>query len=296
MSPHSSQTYTTDPSVRFLQRLMAAIGHAHRLDDPRDSVICRRWVEIVEGLPDGKLFQIIPQTLRGLFHDPDNRRQLEACGLRPDLPMRIEAIAPYVVSFRRFMAARTGAAPESKTREVIASLRLELRRLKTQFDKVFDHAAAIEQERDRLARENHDLHSEVLSLRLERDEAQRQVGEARSKAFRFLRLYLFMLKEELQRRRHDAIRMVTVEVAIETNLATLEALGWQDQAQKAAREILGPELYAAYFDGGPVPESRIEIDGGAPAPYFPLGEIRREPARGFAAHPVAAHKLMAPLR
>ena len=89
----------------------------------------------------------------------------------------------------------------------------------------------------------------VLSLRLERDEAQRQVGEARSKAFRFLRLYLFMLKEELQRRRHDAIRMVTVEVAIETNLATLEALGWQEQAQKAAREILGPELYAAYFDG-----------------------------------------------
>lgn len=292
MSPHSSQTHTADPSVRFLQRLMAALGHAHRLDDPRDSVICRRWVEIVEGIPDGKLFQIIPQTLRGLFHDPDTRRRLEACGLRPDLPMRIEAIAPYVVSFRRFMAARTGAAPAAQSREIIAGLRFELRRLKTQFDKVFDHAALIETERDRLARENQDLHREVLSLRLERDEAQRQVGEARSKAFRFLRLYLFMLKEELQRRQHDAIRMVTVEVAIETNLATLEALGWQEQAQKAAREILGAELYAAYFDGGPVPESRTEIN--VAAPYLPLGEIRREPTRGFASQPVAAHKLMAP--
>lgn len=293
MSPHASPPTTTDSSVRFLQRLMAAVTHGHRLDDPRDSVICRRWVEIVEGLPDGKLFQIIPQTLRGLFRDPDARRRLEACGLRADLPMRIEAIAPYIVSFRRFMAARNRPAEDSHTREIIAGLRLELRRLKTQFDAVFDHAAGIEMERDRLANENRDLHREVLSLRLERDEAQRQVGEARAKAFRFLRLYLFMLKEELQRRRHDAIRMVTVEVAIETNLATLEALGWREQAQKAAREILGAELYAAYFDGGPVPETPVERP--AAAPYFPLGEIRREAARTFV-HPVAAHKLMAPDR
>lgn len=279
MSPDPQQRLSADPSVRFLQRLMAAVAHGHRLDDPRDSVICRRWVEIVEGLPDGKLFQVIPQTLRGLFRDPDSRRKLEACGLRADLPLRIEAIAPYVVSFRRFMAARSRPA-EDTGREVIAALRLELRRLKAQFDAVFDQAAAIEAERDRLAGENAALRSEVLSLRLERDEAQRQVGEARSKAFRFLRLYLFMLKEELQRRRQDAIRMVTVEVAIETNLATLEALGWQDQAQKAAREILGPELYAAYFDGAPVPEA-ARRDAPA-APYFPLGEIRRDASRGFA--------------
>ncbi len=285
MSP-DPQRSSADPSVRFLQRLMAALAHAQRLDDPRDSVICRRWVEIVEGLPDAKLFQVIPQTLRGLFRDPDARKKLEACGLRADLPLRIEAIAPYVVSFRRFMAARSRPA-EDASREVIATLRLELRRLKTQFDAVFDQAAAIEAERDRLAGVNAQLMSEVLSLRLERDEAQRQVGEARSKAFRFLRLYLFMLKEELQRRRQDAIRMVTVEVAIETNLATLEALGWQDQAQKAAREILGAELYAAYFDGAPVPES-ARRDAPA-APYFPLGEIRREP-RGYGA-PISS-KLM----
>lgn len=285
MSPDPQQRSSADPSVRFLQRLMAAIAHGHRLDDPRDSVICRRWVEIVEGLPDAKLFQVIPQTLRGLFRDPDARKKLESCGLRADLPLRLEAIAPYVVSFRRFMAARSRPA-EDTSREVIAALRLELRRLKAQFDTVFDQAAAIEAERDRLAGENAALKSEVLSLRLERDEAQRQVGEARSKAFRFLRLYLFMLKEELQRRRQDAIRMVTVEVAIETNLATLEALGWQEQAQKAAREILGPELYAAYFDGAPVPES-ARRDAPA-APYFPLSEIRGD--RGFAA-PVST-KLM----
>lgn len=286
MAPDPQQR-SSDPSVRFLQRLMVALAHGHRLDDPRDSVICRRWVEIVEGLPDTKLFQVIPQTVRGLFRDPDARKRLEACGLRADLPLRVEAIAPYVVSFRRFMAARSRPA-EDASREVIAALRLELRRLKSQFDAVFDHAAAIEAERERLAGENAALKSEVLSLRLERDEAQRQIGEARAKAFRFLRLYLFMLKEELQRRRQDAIRMVTVEVAIETNLATLEALGWQDQAQKAAREILGPELYAAYFDGAPVPETaRREAPA---APYFPLGEIRREPAWGYGA-PIS-NKLM----
>ena len=145
-------------------------------------------------------------------------------------------------------------------------------------------------ERERLVAENHELRREVLSLRLERDEAQRQVGDARSKAFRFLRLYLFMLKEELQRRKQDPIRIVTVEVAIETNLATLEALGWQEQAQKTAREILGPELYGAYFDGGPVPEQptpQPKIRSVEAAPYFPLGEIRREPH-------AASQKLMAP--
>jgi len=275
---------TADPSMRFLQRLMAALTHGHRLDDPRDSVICRRWVEIVEGIPDGKLFQIIPQTVRGLFRDPESRARLERCGLRADLPLRIEAIAPYVVSFRRFMAARTGAADEEVTRGVIAGLRLELRRLKRQFDHVFDQAALLEMERDRLDGENRILKQEVLSLRLERDEAQRQVGEARSKAFRFLRLYLFMLKEELQRRRSDPIRMVTVEVAIETNLATLEALGWQEQARKSAKEILGSELYAAYFDGGAVPEAAEpptpEPPRTTPAPYFPLGRMRTETPRG----------------
>ncbi|MBN2752796.1 MAG: hypothetical protein JXQ84_08825 [Rhodospirillaceae bacterium] len=289
MSPPFASASVADPSARFLQRLMAAVMHGHRLDDPRDSVICRRWVEIVDGIPDGKLFQIIPQTVRGLFRDPEAKVRLERCGLRADLPLRVEAIAPYVISFRRFMAARTKPNDEAVTRGIIAGLRLELRRLKRQFDHVFDHAAAMEAERERLSVENKSLHQEVLSLRLERDEAQRQVGEARSKAFRFLRLYLFMLKEELQRRRQDPIRMVTVEVAIETNLATLEALGWQDQAKKSAREILGPDLYAVYFDGGDVPPLPPEVPRSepadakrtSPAPYFPLGEIRRESSRNF---------------
>ncbi len=283
MSVQTPHDPPSDASARFLQRLMAALAHGHRLDDPRDSVICRRWVEILDGIPDGKLFQIVPETLRRLLRDPAVRPRLERAGIAVGQPMKHEAIAPYVVSFRRFMAARSKPNEDEVTRGVIAGLRLELRRLKRQFDHVFDRAAAIEAERERLAAENRDLKREVLSLRLERDEAQRQVGDARSKAFRFLRLYLFMLKEEWQRRRQDPIRMVTVEVAIETNLVTLEALGWQDQAQKSAREILGPELYAAYFDGGPA------IDRGAPRPApprpaaetappsFPLAELRREP-------------------
>jgi hypothetical protein len=252
MSAVSMTDPPLDASARFLQRLMAALAHGHRLDDPRDSVICRRWVEILDGIPDGKLFQLIPGTLRGLFRDEALRPRLERAGLAADPPLKLEAIAPYVVSFRRFMAARSKPADDAVTRGVIAGLRLELRRLKRQFDCVFDQAAALEAERERLTAENQELRREVLSLRLERDAAQRLVGEARSKAFRFLRLYLFMLKEEWQRRRQDPIRMVTVEVAVETNLATLEALGWQDQAQKSALEILGPDLYAAYFDAGAV--------------------------------------------
>ncbi len=281
-----------DASARFLQRLMATLTHGHRLDDPRDPVICRRWVEILDGIPDGKLFQIIPGTLRGLFRDPVQRPRLERAGLSADPPLKLEAIAPYVVSFRRFMAARSRPAEDEVTRGVIAGLRLELRRLKRQFDHVFDQAAALEAERERLTAENRELKREVLSLRLERDEAQRLISEARSKAFRFLRLYLFMLKEEWQRRRQDPIRMVTVEVAVETNLATLEALGWQDQAQKSAREILGPDLYAAYFDAGPLSD-RAAVRPAAPRAAedalgaFALPEPSREPR-------LAPRTLMAP--
>ena len=57
-------------------------------------MICRRWVEIVDGIPDGKLFQIIPQTLRGLFRDPEYQARLERAGLTAGQPMKLEAISP----------------------------------------------------------------------------------------------------------------------------------------------------------------------------------------------------------
>jgi len=302
-----------DVSKRFLKRFSEAVAQGHALDDPRDSVVCRRWVEIVDGIPDGKLFEIIPATLRILFRDADMREHMEACGLNKRDPMRLQAIAPYVVSFRRFMAARSKPA-DSSTKSVIAQLRLELRTLKKQFDKVFDQAAEIEAERERLQKENKELQQQVLALRIERDEAQRKISDGRSKAFRFLRLYLFMLKEELQRKKQDPVRLTTVEIAIETNMATLEALGWQDQAERSAREILGVELFEAYFDvdvdGNAVPDfqraatviqkpttTQIFAATAKPAdtaPYLPIREFRRiaEPAHQLAAAPAASDCIM----
>jgi len=289
-------------SQRFLTRLVTAISQGQMLDDPRDSVVCRRWVEITEGIPDIKLFQIIPQTLACMFKDPETKTSLEACGLTRRDPMRLQAIAPYVVGFRRFMAARSQPADEN-TRNVIAGLRVELRALKKQFDKVFDQAAEIEAERERLQKENSELQQQVLSLRIERDDAQRRISDGREKAFRFMRLYLFMLKEELQRKKHDAIRLATVEIAIETNMATLEALGWKDQAVRSAHEILGKDLYEAYFDGGPIPgfsrkTEPLNTESSAPetktAPYLPLDEFRRvtENPQSFMSAPAASDRVM----
>ncbi len=302
ISPHHA--HIGDASQRFLKRLVMAVTQKHMLDDPRDAVVCRRWVEIVDGIPDGKLFELIPATLRTLFRDPETRDYLEICGLSLRDPMRIQAIAPYVISFRRFMAARSQPA-DAGTHKVINELRAELRNLKKQFDKVFDQAAEIEAERERLQKENQELQQQVLSLRIERDEAQRRVSDGRSKAFRFLRLYLFMLKEELQRKSHDAIRLATVEIAIETNIATLEALGWRDQAMSSAREILGDHTYSTYFDDGldaefrrtpltTVPDAEPNLSTETSiktAPYLPIGEFRKvtDPLQDLARSSASGH-------
>lgn len=238
-----------DPSRTFLLRLVEAAREGQRLADPRDVETLKRWVKICEGIPDGPLMEVVPTVLRALFNHPDHAPPLEAAGLNKSQPMQHEAIAPYVVAYRRYVRARRNTGDPAELRDTIDRLRTELRTLKGQFDAVFDNAMKLEAERDRLASENDSLQQRLLAEQVRADEATRALTEARQKAFRLFRVYLFLLKEERERRSNDPTRerLMTAEVAVETHSATLEALGMKAEAEDQALDILGESLFREYF-------------------------------------------------
>lgn len=245
----SGKTTHSDPSAAFLDRLLTSARLGHRLDDPRNAEVLQRWVAIVKGLPDTALLSIIPQTLRALLRRDTVGEQLRACGISPDHPMQHEAIAPYVVSYRRYMTSRGADPKDEQARRTIDALRAELRALREQFNSVFDQVAGLEMERERLVGENASLQQQVLAERLRGDEAEKRLAEARANTFRLFRLYLFMLKEEHGRLSNDPNRerLLTAEIAVETHAATLEALGAEQEAEQQARDILGDTLFTEYF-------------------------------------------------
>lgn len=238
-----------DPSRDFLERLLKSVRLEQRLDDPRNIEVLQRWVAICKGLPDNALMQIIPQTLRALLRQEATAEKLVACGISPDHPLQHEAIAPYIISYRRYMKARGHDPKDEQARRTIEQLRAELRALREQFNHVFDQVAGLEQERERLTAENESLQQQVLAERVRGEEAERRLAEARANAFRLFRLYLYMLKEEHGRLTNDPNRerLLTAEIAVETHAATLEALGQREDSEKVALDILGEELFAEYF-------------------------------------------------
>lgn len=264
----SGKTSHSDPSAAFLDRLLTSARLGHRLDDPRNVEVLQRWAAICKGLPDTALFSVIPQTLRALLRRDTVGEQLRTCGISPDHPMQHEAIAPYVVSYRRYMAARGADPKDEQARRTIDALRAELRALREQFNAVFDQVAGLETERERLVGENASLQQQVLAEKLRGDEAEKRLSEARANAFRLFRLYLFMLKEERSRLSNDPNRerLLTAEIAVETHAATLEALGAEREAEDQARDILGEPLFTEYFLG---PDDGVRVPPGSTAAVPP---------------------------
>lgn len=287
---------TTDPSKAFLERLLTSIRRRHRLDDPRNVEVLQRWVAICKGLPDQVLMAVVPEALRGLLRNPDVRDGLMACGISPAHPLQHESIAPYVISYRRYMAARGEDPRDEQARRTVETLRAELGALREQFNSVFDQIAGLEMERERLSTENVSLQQELLAARLRGDEAEKRLAEARAKAFRLFRLYLFMLKEERTRLSNDPNRerLLTAEIAVETHAATLDALDCQEDAEAQAVEILGPRLFEEYFHGAPDPardiSSTVEAMEQAEA-IMPEAPQRSQPVAGAEGPPPNVHVL-----
>lgn len=251
----------SDVSEVFLERLIEAIHHGHRLDDPRDPEVLNRWAQICRNLPENALPLVIPRTLRGLLRQPDlGPRLRDVCGISASLPLQHEAIAPHVISYRRYMAARGNDPQNHEAQRTIAQLRAELRALRQEFHALFDQAAGVEMERERLSSESASLQQQLLAERLRAEEAERRLQDVRDKTFRMFRLYLFMLREERERLSNDPRRerLLTAEIAVETHAATLESLGSFEQAEEQAMEILGEPLFTQYFR---VPEGSGRLAG-----------------------------------
>lgn len=249
-SPVTPTDAHKDASARFLSRLMTSVRLGHRLDDPRNVDVLERWVAICNGLPDGALLTIIPRTLRALLRQPDTLDQLiNVCGVSPHHPLQHESIAPYIISYRRYQASRGRDPRNEQAKRAIEGLRAELRALRQQFNGVFDQMADLEQERERLTAENEALKAQVQQERSRADEAEKRLLTARDKALRLFRLYLYMLKEERGRLSNDPRRerLLTAEIAVESHAATLEALGFQQEAEDHAHQILGDLLFTEYF-------------------------------------------------
>ena len=190
--------------------------------------------------------------MRALLRQPEVRERLtEVCGVSDVFHLQHEAIAPYLISYRRYMAARAqeqGPLSE-ETRLTIAKLRGELNALREEFNLVFDQAAIAEGERERLATENDSLQQQLLAERLQIEEVEKRLTDAKDRAVRQFRLYLYLLKEEHERRTNDPDRqrLLAAEMAVETHALALESLGEGDKVENDARTILGDSLYEDYF-------------------------------------------------
>lgn len=260
-----------DPSRAFLERLMASIRHGHRLDDPRNPEVLQRWFLICRDLPDGALSLVIPATLRGLLRQPEIRERLrEACGVSDVLHLQHEAIAPYLISYRRYMTARTREKGplNDESRLTIAKLRGELNALREEFNTVFDQATTVEIERERLSTENDSLQQQLLTERLRIEEVEKRLTDAKDRAARQFRLYLYLLKEEHERRTNDPDRqrLLAAEMAVETHALTLESLGESEKVTEEARTILGDALYEDYFENEQRHRAMAESDDLPPYP------------------------------
>lgn len=256
-----TQPRASDPSRWFLDQLLAAVRHGQRLDDPRNAEVLSRWVKIVAGLPDVALSPAIPEALRGLLRQPNLRGDLIRCGIAPSLLLQHESIAPYILSWRRYEAARLNEGHSNGSpvmKQALQVLQREIRQHLETYRSVFDHIAGLDQTHDRGVTDDASLQQKRLAEFVNLDTATLEpasVGDRPSghdvvsKAFRLYRLHLFSLKEERGESpdRRPYPRLIAAEIAVQSQIATLEALGQGERAESEAFSLLGPTLAALYL-------------------------------------------------
>lgn len=255
---------SVDPSQAFLNRLLVAVQHGQRLDDPRNAEVLTRWIAIAEAIPDSALQAAIPEALRGLLRQPNLRSGLIRCGIAPSLPLQHESVAPYILSWRRYRAARMAQGHSDGGEAMmmaLSALRVEIRDHLETYRPVFDHIAGLDQGYDRAVPDDASLQQRLLAQSFSTTEpagvsdiAASQPRERRAgsdvvtKALRLYRLHLYTLKEE----RGDTLdrlpnpRLIAAEFAVESQAATLNALGHGADAVAEAETLLGPSLALIY--------------------------------------------------
>ncbi len=253
----------SDPSRWFLDQLLTAVRHGQRLDDPRNAEVLARWVGIAVGLPDAALIPAIPEALRGLLRQPSLRGDLIRCGISPTLLAQHECIAPYVLSWRAYETARLNEGHSNGSpimQAALTTLRHEIRQHLARHEAVFEAIAGLDQAvTPAISPAEASLQQRLLSAFVDGEPDHRDATPVRansghdvvSKNFRLYRLHLYRLKEERGETvdRRPSPRLVAAEIAVQNQIASLEALGQGPRAESEAHGLLGSQLAALYLTG-----------------------------------------------
>lgn len=237
----------------FVSRLLAVAERGNELGDPRIGGTIAAWAEICEGIPDQILKHIIPGSIRLLFRRSDTAAKLTRCGLRDSVTLQHEAIAPYVVAFRRMRAIRNGG--ELSPNAMLAETRKELRELNARFHSALDQAISLQEENVRLQKElteakerEQEARDAAKAGKREAAIAYNKVEDTAARALTKLKYALDALREAMERRTNDPNSMVVAQASmtVQSYYMVLEDLGKGEAALKLAQKILGDKLSAAF--------------------------------------------------
>lgn len=175
----------------FVDRLLAAAVRGQELGDPRSPGAMTAWADICDGIPDAMLTELVPGTVRLLFRKPEIAKRLTASGLREGISLQHEAIAPYIVAFRRMREIRRAGGVNDPT-QLLAESRRELRALNDRFHAALDQAM-------RLQAENVRLRTDLDASRKGEQAAKAEAETLRAEALRY--------RQEAEHSRAEALRL-----------------------------------------------------------------------------------------
>ncbi|MEO5372803.1 MAG: hypothetical protein H7840_00840 [Alphaproteobacteria bacterium] len=237
----------------FVSRLLAVAARGQELGDPRSPGAITAWSEICDGIPDAMLKDMIPGTIRLMFRREDVAKSLAACGLRDGISLQHEAIAPYVIAFRRMRAIRLSGGMQDP-QALLAETRKELRDLNNRFQTALDEAMRLQEENQRLRSDLTTSRQETTAARAEAEKqrkiavtARNDLEEAAARTLSKLALALQTLKETMERRVNDpeSTLVETASLSVQSYFMVLEDLGRGADATRLAKRILGEKMAAS---------------------------------------------------
>lgn len=242
--PHQQETRL------FVERLLETARRGQELGDPRVTGTVKAWATICDKIPDALLKEIIPGTLRLLFRREAVAALLTTCGVREGASLQHEAIAPYVIAYRRMRRIRRDGG-SLDLHALLTEARTELRELNARFHSALDEATRLQGENISLRVRLMSAKQAEASARAEAEKhrksattARNDLEDAAARTLGKLAIALQGLKEAMERRANDPASTLieSASLPVQSYYMVLEDLGRGKEAEKLAKRILGEKM------------------------------------------------------